>query len=173
MLLVGSGLLIRSYLQLQRVEPGFDPEGVATFSLSLPVSKYSAPEHLRAFVSTLLSRLEAAPGVQTAAVAIGLPFSSGLDAITGFRREDQPEPDSASMPSASLRIVSADYFRTMRIPILAGRPFDRRDIATSSEVASSTNEPHRGSSRDSIRLDNGFGSVRGSRVARVTAPRRW
>jgi putative ABC transport system permease protein len=135
MLLVGSGLLIRSYLQLQRVEPGFDPEGVATFSLSLPVSKYSAPENLRAFVSTLLSRLEAAPGVQTAAVAMGLPFSSDLNAITGFRREEQAEPDSASMPSASLRIVSANYFRTMRIPIVAGRPFDRRDIATSAEVA--------------------------------------
>jgi putative ABC transport system permease protein len=134
MLLVSSGLLIRSYLQLQRVEPGFDAGGVATFGLSLPVAKYPAPENLDAFVSTLLSRLEAEPGVESAAVAFGLPFTSDLNAITGFRRVDQAEPESASMPSASMRIVSADYFRTMRIPIRSGRLFDRRDTATAPEV---------------------------------------
>jgi putative ABC transport system permease protein len=134
MLLVSSGLLIRSYLQLQRVEPGFDPERVATFGLSLPAAKYPRAENLDAFVSTLLSRLEAGPGVESAAVAYGLPFTSGLNAITGFRREDQAEPESASMPSASMRIVSADYFRTMRIPIRSGRFFDRRDTATAPEV---------------------------------------
>ena len=134
MLLVSSGLLIRSYLQLQRVEPGFDPEGVATFGLSLPAAKYPAPANLDAFVSTLLSRLAAEPGVESAAVAVGLPFTSDLNVITGFRREDQAVPESASMPSASMRIVSADYFRTMRIPIRAGRLFDRRDTATAPEV---------------------------------------
>jgi putative ABC transport system permease protein len=135
MLLVSSGLLIRSYLQLQRVEPGFDPEGVATFGLSLPAAKYPKAASLDAFVSTLLLRLGTEPGVETAAVAYGLPFVNDLDAITGFRRADQPEPDSASMPSASMRIVSADYFKTMRIPIRLGRLFDRRDTATAPEVA--------------------------------------
>jgi len=135
MLLVSAGLLMRSYVQLQRVEPGFDPEGVATFGLSLPEAKYPGSANLDAFVSTLLSRLEAEPGVASAAVAFGLPFTSGLDAITGFRRDDQPVPDSASMPSASLRIVSANYFRTMRIPMRSGRLFDRRDTATAPEVA--------------------------------------
>ena len=134
MLLVSSGLLIRSYLQLQRVEPGFDPDGVATFGLSLPAAKYPAPANLDAFVSTLLSRLAAEPGVESAAIAYGLPFTGNLNAITGFRRDDQPEPDSASMPSASMRIVSADYFKTMRIPIRSGRLFDRRDTATAPEV---------------------------------------
>jgi putative ABC transport system permease protein len=134
MLLAGSGLLIRSYLQLQRVEPGFDPEGVMTFGLSLPAAKYPAPPNLEAFVSTLLSRLETEPGMQSAAIAFGLPFTSDLNAITGFRREDQPEPESASMPSASMRIVSTDYFRTMRIPIRSGRLFDRRDTAAAPEV---------------------------------------
>jgi putative ABC transport system permease protein len=134
MLLVSSGLLMRSYVGLQRVEPGFDPEGVATFGLSLPAAKYPAPENLDAFVSMLLSRLEARPGAESAAVAFGLPFTSGLNAITGFNRADQPEPDSASMPSASMRIVSADYFKTMRIPIRSGRVFDRRDAAAAPEV---------------------------------------
>ena len=134
MLLVGSGLLIRSYLQLQRVEPGFDPDGVATFGLSLPAATYPDPANLDAFVSTLLARLEAEPGVESAAVACGLPFTSGLNFITGFRHEGQAEPDSAAMPSASMRIVSPNYFKTMRIPIRAGRLLDRGDTATAPEV---------------------------------------
>jgi putative ABC transport system permease protein len=135
MLLVGAGLLIRSYVQLQHVEPGFDPQGVATFSLSLPAARYADPASPRAFVSALLSRLKAEPGVESAAVAMGLPFTSDLNAITGFRHEAQAEPDSASMPTASLRIVSPEYFQMMRIPIRDGRPFDSRDTATSPEVA--------------------------------------
>jgi predicted permease len=89
---------------------------------------------LDAFVSTLLSRVEAEPGVESAAVALGLPFTSDLNAITGFRRTDQPEPDSAAMPSASLRIVSADYFRTMRIPIRSGRFFNGHDTPAAPDV---------------------------------------
>ena len=103
MLLAGAGLLIRSYMQLQRVAPGFDPEGVTTFSLALPAAQYSDPSSPTAFVTTLLSRLQSEPGVDSASAAMGLPFASGLDALTGFRREGEPEPDSASMPSASLR----------------------------------------------------------------------
>ena len=134
MLLVGAGLLLRSYVQLQHVAPGFDPQGVTTFSLSLPAARYADPASPRPFVSALLSRLHAEPGVESAAVAMGLPFTSDLDVITGFQHEGQPEPDSASMPTASLRIVSPEYFGMMKIPILAGRPFDNRDSATSPEV---------------------------------------
>jgi putative ABC transport system permease protein len=134
MLLVGAGLLIRSYVQLQHVEPGFESEGVTTFSLSLPAARYADPASPRAFVSALLSRLKAEPGVESAAAAMGLPFTSDLNAITGFRHEGQKEPDSASMPTASMRIVSPEYFETMKIPIRDGRPFDRRDTATSPEV---------------------------------------
>ena len=134
MLLVGAGLFIRSYVQLQHVEPGFEPEGVTTFSLSLPAARYADAASPRAFVSALLSRLEAEPGVESAAVAMGLPFTSDLNVLTGFRHEGQAEPDSASMPTASMRIVSPKYFEMMKIPIRDGRPFDRRDTATSPEV---------------------------------------
>ena len=134
MLLVGAGLLVRSYVQLQHVETGFDPKGVTTFSLSLPAARYADPASPRAFVSALLLRLKANPGVQSAAVAMGLPFTSDLNVITGFRHEGQLEPDSASMPTASLRIVSPEYFAMMKIPIRGGRPFDGRDTATSPEV---------------------------------------
>jgi putative ABC transport system permease protein len=134
MLLVVAGLLARSYVQLQQVEPGFDPRRVTTFDLSLPADRYTDPARPRAFVSSLISRLEAQPGVESTAVAMGLPFTSDLNVITGFRHEGQPEPDSASMPTASLRIVSPAYFQMMRIPIRDGRPFDSRDTATSPEV---------------------------------------
>jgi putative ABC transport system permease protein len=134
MLLVGAGLLIRSYVQVQQVEPGFESEGVTTFSVSLPAARYADSASSRGFVSALLSRLEAEPGVQSAAVAMGLPFTSDLNAITGFRHEGQVEPDSASMPTASMRIVSPEYFETMKVPIRGGRRFDRRDTATSPEV---------------------------------------
>ena len=134
MLLVGAGLLIRSYVQLQHVEPGFESEGVTTFSLSLPRARYADPTSSRVFVSALLSRLKAEAGVESVAVAMGLPFTSGLNALTGFRHEGQVEPDSASMPTASMRIVSPGYFETMKIPIRTGRPFDTRDTATSPEV---------------------------------------
>jgi putative ABC transport system permease protein len=134
MLLVGAGLMIRSYVQLQHVEPGFEPEGVTTFSLSLPAARYADAASPRAFVSALLSRLAAEPGVESASVAMGLPFTSDLDALTGFRHEGQPEPESASMPTAYLRIVSPAYFAMMKIPIRNGRPFDTRDTATSPEV---------------------------------------
>jgi putative ABC transport system permease protein len=135
MLLAGAGLLIRSYVQIQHVAPGFDPEGVVTFSLSLPAGKYSDSAGPTAFVTTLLSQVQSEPGVDSASAAMGLPFTSDLNALTGFRREGEPEPDSASMPSASLRIITADYFKTMRIPIRRGRFFTKDDTATGPEVA--------------------------------------
>jgi putative ABC transport system permease protein len=134
MLLVAAGLLMRSYVHLQQVEPGFDPRGVTTFSLSLPAARYGDLVSPRTLVSALLSRLQAEPGVESAAVAMGLPFTSDRNTIAGFRHEGEQEPDSASMPTASLRVVSSDYFQMMRIPIRAGRPFDSRDTAASPEV---------------------------------------
>lgn len=134
MLLAAAGLLIRSYVQLQHVEPGFAAEGVTTFSVSLPAARYSDPAAPRTFVSALLARLEAEPGVESAAVAMGLPFTSDLNALTGFRLEGQVVPDSATMPTASMRIVSPEYFGLMKIPIRTGRPFDTRDTATGPEV---------------------------------------
>ncbi len=134
MLLVGAGLLIRSYGQLQHVETGFEPEGVTTFSVSLPAARYADGARSRTFVSALLSRLEAEPGVASAAVAMGLPFTSEFNTLTGFRHEGQPEPDSALMPTAYLRIVTPEYFQVMKIPIRDGRPFDGRETATSPDV---------------------------------------
>jgi putative ABC transport system permease protein len=133
-LLAGAGLLVRSYVQLQRVTPGFNPEGVVTFGLSLPAAKYPDPARLSTFVSGLIAGVQRDPRVESATAAMGLPFTSDLDVRTGFRREGEPEPDSASMPSASMRIITADYFATMRIPLRGGRVFTNADTATSPEV---------------------------------------
>lgn len=135
MLLVGAGLLIRSYVQLERIEPGFEPNGVTTFALSLPAARYPDGASPRAFVSALLSQLSAGPGIASAAVATGLPFTGDFNTLTGFRHEGLPEPDSASMPTAYLRIVSPAYFETMRIPLVGGRLFDARERSTSPPVA--------------------------------------
>jgi putative ABC transport system permease protein len=131
-LLVGAGLLIRSYSQLQQVSPGFDPDGVVTFNLSLPQAKYPATPQISAFTTTLLSQLQSEPGVEAAAAIFGLPFAGGFSASTSFR--NPAKPDTADGPNAGMRIVSPDYFKTMKIPLVAGRLFDRHDDESAPEV---------------------------------------
>ena len=131
-LLVGAGLLIRSYGALQHVSPGFDPDGVVTFNLSLPEAKYPGAPQISAFTTTLLSQLQAEPGVESAAAIFGLPFAGGFSASTSFRNPSKP--DAADGPTAGMRIVSPDYFKTMRIPLVAGRLFDAHDDQSAPEV---------------------------------------
>src|SRR6185295_1990628 len=131
-LLVGAGLLIRSYERLQQVHPGFDPDGVVTFNLSLPEAKYPTGVQVGAFTATLVSQLQAEPGVDAAAAVFGLPFAGDFSAMTSFRKPSLP--DVADGPSAGMRIVSPDYFKTMRIPLVAGRLFDAHDDPSAPEV---------------------------------------
>jgi predicted permease len=132
-LLAGAGLLMRSYQQLQHVNPGFNPDHVLTASVSLPSAKYPQVSDDGRFTSALVDRLAATPGVTGAAVAFGLPFSVGFNASTSFRRRG--EADSADSPSAGMRIVTPDYFRMLSIPLRAGRVFSAHDDATGPEVA--------------------------------------
>jgi putative ABC transport system permease protein len=131
-LLVGAGLLIRSYQQLQQVNPGFDPDHVLTFSVSLPEAKYPDSKDDGAFVNVLVARLQARPGVESAAAVFGLPFAGEFSASTSFTRPG--EPDSADTPSAGMRIVTPDYFKTMKIPLKSGRLFDAHDDEAGAEV---------------------------------------
>ncbi len=131
-LLVGAGLLIRSYQQLQQVNPGFDPEHVLTFNVSLPEAKYPESKDTGAFVAALVSRLQTRPGIESAAAVFGLPFAGDFSASTSFTRPG--EVDSADTPSAGMRIVTPGYFATMNIPLKRGRLFDAHDDETGSEV---------------------------------------
>ncbi len=131
-LLVGAGLLIRSYQQLQHVNPGFDPEHVLTFNVSMPEAKYPESKDAGAFVAALVSRLQTRPGIERAAAVFGLPFAGDFSASTSFTRPG--EVDSADTPSAGMRIVTPGYFATMKIPLKRGRLFDAHDDETGSEV---------------------------------------
>jgi putative ABC transport system permease protein len=131
-LLIAAGLLMRSYASLQRVDPGFNPDGILTASISLPAAKYPTPADDGRFTSALVDRLASAPGVDAAAAAFGLPFSVGFNAHTSFTRRG--EVDSADTPGAGMRIVTPEYFRTLSIPLRAGRVFDGHDNDSGTEV---------------------------------------
>ncbi|HEX6200141.1 MAG TPA: FtsX-like permease family protein, partial [Thermoanaerobaculia bacterium] len=129
-LLAGSGLLVRSFLELRSVDPGFEPEGVLSFRVTLPGQGYDTPERIAAFYRELVVSLEALPGVESAAaisdfVLARLPNSASVS-IEG--RSDLSDADAA-FPVA-LDAVTPDFFRTAGIELLRGRALgdgDRRD----------------------------------------------
>jgi len=121
-LLVGSGLLIRAYFTIRSVDPGFRPEGVMTFRLSLPGAKYPGGLSQRRFYSTLVDRLATTPGVQSAGVVTCLPFGCHWGMF--LRAEGAPPPSrDASNPVVLTRYASAHYFETMGIRLVRGRLF--------------------------------------------------
>ena len=123
-LLVSAGLLIRSLVRLQQVSPGFDPQNVMAASIDLPDAKY--PDANKAeFYRNLLPKLQALPGVQSAAAIYPLPMG-GDEIRTTFQLEGRPVSKSEE-PVTSLRDITPNYFSTMRIPLLQGRDFDARD----------------------------------------------
>ena len=126
-LLVGAGLLLRSFLRLQSVDPGFVPERVLTLGFDLPRSAYSEPARQRFFFEELSRRVAALPGVESAAVAGSLPltgFSMILRGLTVEGREPLP-PDQ--QPEVGIVAISPGYFETMGIRLLGGRAFAETD----------------------------------------------
>lgn len=124
-LLVGSGLLLRSLLGLGRVDPGFAKDHVITFGLDLP-SRYGHPERV-AFYRNLLERVRATPGVRSASAAFPLPLSAD-DVKTTLVIEGRPMKHS-EYPVTTFHIIDRDYFRTLGIPLLSGRAFNAQDEA--------------------------------------------
>jgi predicted permease len=125
-----SALLIQSLLAVQQAPLGFDPSNVFTLQFRLPQTKYSKPEDIARFFRDAIERVRAIPGVQSAALVRAVPFS-GNGGTTGYVVEGHPEPDPASLPQARFHLVTPDYFKTMRIPLLKGRDFtDRDDLRT-------------------------------------------
>ena len=136
LLLVGAGLFIRSLIGLQRVEPGLDPEGVFTARVVLPGGSraYDEDPHRVAFFEELLERLRSLPGVVSASAIQWLPLS-GQSSATDFKIEGLPEPPPGEWPVTAIRVISPDYFRTVRTPLLKGRTFTERDNADAPAVA--------------------------------------
>ena len=135
MLVVGGGLLLRSFWELQRVDPGFQPQGLLTMEVALPRAAYATPVQVAAFVERLTERLAALPGVEAAAVANGLPPRREVDANdTVF--ENLPEDPKGPPHNVDFwQFATRDYFRAMRIRLAAGRFFTPQDGAQGPGVA--------------------------------------
>jgi len=125
-LLVGAGLMARSFVHLQRVDPGFDPEDVLTMRIDLDWAAYRDPDDRRTFYRTLLERVGALPGVAAAGLAAYVPLGGGLPS-TPFRIEGRPVPDDGTGPRTDIQAVSPGYFEALRIPLLRGRTFTATD----------------------------------------------
>ncbi len=125
MLLVGAGLLMRSFVKLLQVDPGFRPEGVLTMGVFLPTAILMETEEQTAFYQRLVERVSALPGVLSAGVTSDLPWT-GYENKAVFPVEGKTFPPN-QMPQADYHFIGADYMRTIGVPLLAGRWFDARD----------------------------------------------
>ena len=133
-LLAGAGLLIRSFVNLQSIDPGFRAEGLFTARVNTPASRYPTGGDAARFFASTLERIRQIPGVQSAAGISFLPLA-GPGMGTSFYRTDQPVPPDGERPVTEVRPVTPNYFRTMGIAHLAGRDFTAGDTADAPLVA--------------------------------------
>jgi putative ABC transport system permease protein len=132
-LLVGAGLLIRSFISLTSVDPGFNPEHLVKAEVSLPRFQYSMPSQWAAFASELLPRIQAHPGLQDS--AIGLPLPVAHNSVNQqFDIVGVPRANAGVARTADYASISPEYFRVMGIPLLRGRFFNQYDSSSSAPV---------------------------------------
>jgi putative ABC transport system permease protein len=131
-LLIGAGLLLRSFAKLLNVSPGFDSHNVLTLRFSLPRAKYNDTSRVAGFLNSVLERVAATPGVEHAAVAYQPPFMGGDNSVFSIRDRQANAGDPA--PHADYLYISHDYFRAMGIPLLKGRLFEPADVRTQGPV---------------------------------------
>ena len=137
MLVIGAGLMLRSFLLLNNTDPGFRPEHLLTVKMTLypPFQSYEELVAKRsAMVAQMLERIRALPQI-TAASSIHILPMGGMNSGTGYTRADRPLPPPGSTEGGEVSIVSDNYFRTMGIPIVAGREFDLHDVRSGNRVA--------------------------------------
>ena len=134
-LLVGAGLMMRSFLLLHRAEPGFDPRQVLTFRVGFPAAVTEDKDVIRRFFADAMTRLSALPGGDAAAAVSALP-GVGNGGFNGILLEGDAEPASmAATKHAVFRIVTPRYFEALRIPLRAGRAFNEQDDEAHPRVA--------------------------------------
>lgn len=132
-LLVGAGLLIRSFKQLQDVNPGFEPQRVITASIALPYAKYKEESQMSAFFKEALQRGAEVPGVEAVGGVSPLPLSGNI-AMSGLTIEGRPTPGPGERLITHSRIITPDYFRAMGIPLIKGRVFSEQDTKDAPRV---------------------------------------
>jgi putative ABC transport system permease protein len=134
-LLAGAGLMLRTLWAMAHVDTGFSSERVLTARLGLNFTRYPKAEDRRAFQERILERLSAEPGVQTVALAGTFPLNEGGPATGEYRLEGQAVGPKAELPRADFQRVSADYFKTIGVPVLRGRAISPGDRADAQQVA--------------------------------------
>jgi putative ABC transport system permease protein len=132
LLLIGAGLLLRSFRRLLRVDPGLDPRNVLTMNVSLPTVKYAMPEQQITFFDDVLRKVSALPGVRDVAISAALPLS--WKRITPMLPEGQPEVPLSQRPFIDIEAVSPRWFQTLRVPVRGGREFTDADKASTPKV---------------------------------------
>ena len=134
MLLIGAGLLIQSFMRLQDVKPGFNPERVLIASISLPYAKYTEDQQRIEFFRSLQERLKALPGLQAVGAGVNLPLGASQYLIgRSFIPEGRPLNADESV-NASWSTITPGYFEALQIPLLTGRNYNQRDNDSSTKV---------------------------------------
>ncbi|MEJ7809819.1 MAG: ABC transporter permease [Gemmatimonadaceae bacterium] len=132
-LLAGALLFAKSFVRLRRADPGYDPRGVLSIRLSLPQTRYSTDDRVRAFYAEAVRRARALPGVQVAAAVLTPPLGDN-NIYVAFTPEGQPSPQGQA-PHAHRETVTPDYFHALGIPMAAGRSLTEADHAGAARVA--------------------------------------
>jgi predicted permease len=132
-LLVCAGLLVRTFVNLRSLQPGFDANGVVAATVSLDDARYRDGEAVTRLFESTLARIRQAPGVTSAAVSLGAPYTRLLN--LGFKRLDGGGPETRRGTITNLSYVSPEFFSTLRVPMMGGRDFSVRDTAESEGVA--------------------------------------
>ncbi len=128
MLLIGAVLLIKSFVQLENVAPGFQPDRILSMRIGLTSTRYANPQQSNAGLMEIIHRVEQVPGVSSVG-SIQFPPLSGLRSATGFSVASRPAPKPGEEPVTGVSIVTPGYFATMSIPLIKGRLFNERDRA--------------------------------------------
>ncbi|HLF82964.1 MAG TPA: ABC transporter permease [Blastocatellia bacterium] len=133
-LLIGAGLLMKSFQKLQEVDPGFKPEHLLAMQISLPATKYRDPQQIDAFFQQALDKIKALPGVQSAGVSTSVPMS-GFNSAGSFGIEGRNIAPGEMAPWGNRWFAGASYFQTMGVALIKGRYFDDRDVRDAPQVA--------------------------------------
>jgi predicted permease len=133
-LLIGAGLMIKSFWRLQHADLGLDPQNILTMEVLLPDYKYNEPRKRQAFLEDAMRRIENLPGVQSAGAINFLPLT-GFWGTSTFTIEGQPPPAPGTELEADNRVVTENYFRTMGMSLLKGRAFTEQDNGNAPHVA--------------------------------------
>jgi putative ABC transport system permease protein len=133
-LLAGAGLLVKSFINLQQIDRGFNADNVLTMVLRLSDSKYSQDPQVVNFFREVLEHTRALPGVRAAGIVNYLPFYGGLGSATGFTVIGRPAPPPGQEPSTNVRVADDGYFEAFGIPVLRGRNFSSSEITQPKRV---------------------------------------